>query len=90
MVTSINNEMKWGPLHPHVLMEEVLLLFKIYWLISLNCFGHDNISGVYVDDLYFFNIFGSNFEARFSSLSLTSTTNDCFEQHSSVLCQGIL
>jgi hypothetical protein len=32
----------------------------------------------------------SNYESRFGSLSLISTTNDCFERHSSVLCQGIL
>jgi hypothetical protein len=31
----------------------------------------------------------SNFESGFDSFSLISTTNDCFEQHSLVLCQGI-
>jgi hypothetical protein len=29
-------------------------------------------------------------ESGFDSLSLISATNDCFERHSSVLCQGIL
>jgi hypothetical protein len=32
----------------------------------------------------------SDFESGLDSFSLISTTNDCFEPHSSVLCQGIL
>ena len=30
------------------------------------------------------------YESRFSSFSLISATNDCFERHSSMLCQGLL
>lgn len=32
----------------------------------------------------------SDYESGFGSLSLISTTNDCFGRHSSVLCQGLL
>jgi hypothetical protein len=32
----------------------------------------------------------SDSESGLDSFSLSSTTNDCFERHSSVLCQGIL
>jgi hypothetical protein len=31
-----------------------------------------------------------DFESGFDSFSLISTTNDCFQRHSSVLCQGLL
>jgi hypothetical protein len=37
--------------------------------------------------LLFFEL---GFKSRFDSLSLGSTTNDCIERHSSVLCQGLL
>jgi hypothetical protein len=38
-----------------------------------------------------FSIFSGSILNQGSALvSLTSTTNDCFERHSSVLCQGIL
>jgi hypothetical protein len=40
---------------------------------------------------YFLLLFyESEFESRFDSFSLSSTTNDYFERHSSVLCQGLL
>jgi hypothetical protein len=71
-------------------MEEALPLFGIYWFLWLNCCGRDSSSRVCVNDLLFSIFSGSDSKSRFSSLSLTSTTNDCFEQHSSVLCQGLL
>jgi hypothetical protein len=71
-------------------MKKALPLFRICWFFWLNCCGHDNSSGVCVDDLSFTSIFESDSESGFDSLSLISATNDCFERHSSVLCQGIL
>ena len=53
----INNEMQWGPLHPHLWMEEALPLFRISWFLWLNCCDHDSRSGVCDDDMSIFNIF---------------------------------
>ena len=67
-------EMQWGPLHPHLWMEEVFPLFRIYWFFWLNCYSHDNSSGVCIDDLSIFNIFWIGFyESGFGSLSLISS-----------------
>jgi len=56
LVVVINNEMKLGPLHPYLWMEEAFPLFGIYWFFYLNCCGCDSNSGFYVDDLSIFNI----------------------------------
>jgi hypothetical protein len=41
--------------------------------------------------IYFLLLFSeSESKSGLDSVSLSSTTNDCFERHSSVLCQGIL
>jgi hypothetical protein len=60
----INNEMQQGPFHPHLSMEEVLPLFRIYWFFWLNCCGRESSSGTYVDDLSFFIILWIRFRIR--------------------------
>jgi len=57
----INNEMQQGPFHPHLSMEEVLPLFRIYWFFWLNYCGCDSCNGVSIDDLSSFNIFWIRF-----------------------------
>ena len=56
--------MQRGPLHPHLWMKKALPLFRICWFFWLNCCGHDNSSGVYVDDLSFTSIFRIRFWIR--------------------------
>ena len=64
LASAINNKMQRGPLHPHLWMKKALPLFKICWFFWLNCCGHDNSSGVCIDDLSFPIIFRIRFWIR--------------------------
>ena len=64
LVSTINNKIQQGPLHPHLWMKKVLPLFRICWFFWLNCCGHDNSSGVRVNALSFTIIFRIKFWIR--------------------------
>ena len=56
------------------------------WIVAVATIAVGSASMIYLLPLFS----ESDSESRFGSLSLISITNDCFERHSSVLCQGIL
>jgi hypothetical protein len=56
------------------------------WIVAVGTIAVGYASMIYL--LLLFSKSGSN--SGFISLSLRSTTNDCIERHSSVLCQGLL
>ena len=56
------------------------------WIAAVATIAVGSASMIYLLPLFS----ESDYESRFGSLSLISATNDCFERHSSVLCQGLL
>jgi hypothetical protein len=56
------------------------------WIVAVATVAVGYVSMIYI--LLLFSESGS--KSGFESLSLSSTTNDCIERHSSVLCQGLL
>jgi hypothetical protein len=56
------------------------------WIVAIAIVAVGSTSMIYL--LLLFSESGS--KLGFNSLSLRSTTNDCIERHSSMLCQGML
>ena len=90
MASPINNKMQRGPLHPHMWMKKALPLFRICcssgWTVLVVKIVVGSTSMIFLLPLFL----ELDSKSGFSSLSLISATNDVFERHSSVLCQGIL
>jgi hypothetical protein len=83
---TVNNEMQCGPIYPHLQVEETPPLLKLLWFLWLYCCGHDGSSEFCIDEFFLLLCFELEFKSFSDSLSLSLATNDCFKQHSSVLC----
>ena len=90
LTTAIDNEMKRRPLDPHLRVKEAFPFLEFFWFTWLD-FGVVKMALGSASIICFpLSRFDLNSESSSNSEAFSSAMSDCIEQHSSVLCQGIL